>query len=472
MIKKMCSLLLVFSLLCFCSMGAFAVAAVDQVICTTTRGGDYDQLEQTVLQGLGRDGSVVWTYDTGMKERSGESSVYWYGQSGNLFFLNYKGSLQAFDVGTGNILWSTPEGSYSFCHGIFDESGNLCMMNTRGPITLLDRSGDVLARYNTDRKYSSLITSSAVLQKDRLTIKYAAEKKGSEIVAYNDYQTMPSLTIDLSPYQNRIRVTVDGNQISSDVSPFIEQDRTFVPVRAIFEALGAQVDWDGQTKTVTAKKDGTQVVLEIGVKEIKVNGAAKALDVAPQIISNRTMVPVRAVSEGFGCTVGWDGAKKNVSVSTAPAAPEQPSQPQTPSVTVNTELFSYIGQTYGALSTSLGTAEEVSWRNGPYCRLSGSRVWFGFDDGSWYQTNEEYQLTDDLVCRFVLAYASDFLQISEPVPVSAVAAALGVTATAPEQESMDGNWVSYLEYNGCRACIYVSEEGMVSSDALVHIMAA
>ena len=470
MTKKMCSLLLTIALLCSHFMTVLASEAVDQVICTTTLGGDYDQLEQTILQGIYQDGSVAWSYDTGMKERGNESNVYWYGQSGNLFFLNYKGSLQAFDTGTGKILWSTPEGEYSFCQGIFDQAGNLCMINTHGPMTLLDRDGNVLARYNTDRKYSSLIIGSATLENNRITIKYAVEKDGTEIKEYNDYQTMPSLSIDLSPYQNRIQITIDGNLISSDVPPFIEQDRTFVPVRAIFEALGAEVSWDGQTKTVTATKNDTTIQLKIGIKEINVNGTTTTLDVSPQIISDRTMVPVRAVSEGFGCAVGWDGQTKTVTISTASESAEQPSQSEPLPLTVNTDLLSYLGQTYGALSASLGTVSEVSWHNGPYCKLGNLDLWFGFGDGTWYQTNTEYQLSEDLICNSLMMYAGTLVpQIPPQTPIASVASALGATATEPEQNDLDGNYVSHIQYNQYQISIFVSENGTVSSDTLIAI---
>lgn len=465
MTKKTCFLLLVLVLLCTCPLGVFASEPVDQVICTTTRGGDYDQLEQTILQGIGQDGSIVWSYDTGMKECGNDSNVYWYGQSGNLFFFNYKGSLQAFDTETGTVIWSTPEGEYSFSYGIFDKAGNICMVNTHGPITLLDRSGVVLSKFNTDRKYSSLIISSMTLTDDnRLIIKYAVEGSGADIKVYNDYQTMPSLSVDLAPYQNRINVTANGNKISFDVPPFIEQDRTFVPVRAIFEALGAQVSWDGQTKTVTAQKDNTTVTMKIGKKEITVNGVTKTLDVAPQIIHDRTMVPARAVSESFGCTVGWEGSSKTVTISTAPINSEQ-----SETLTVNTDLFSYVGQTYGALSSSLGSASETNWKNGPFCRLGSGNLWFGFDDGSWYQTSDQYQMTNDLICNSILTTVGTLIpQIPDQSSLSSVASALGVTFSQPESD-IDGNLYSYFNYNNHKITVFLSEDAAISPAHLVII---
>lgn len=117
--------------------------------------------------------------------------------------------------------------------------------------------------------------------------------------------------IRLSANDN-IKVTVNGEYVTFDQSPIIENDRTLVPFRAIFEKLGAKVDWDNDTRTVTAVKDGTTITLKIGEKAININGENKELDAASQIVNDRTLVPVRAISEALGCKVEWDGETKTV----------------------------------------------------------------------------------------------------------------------------------------------------------------
>lgn len=111
---------------------------------------------------------------------------------------------------------------------------------------------------------------------------------------------------------NEIKVFLDGTQISFDQPPIIESGRTLVPLRAIFEALGATVDWDNDTQTVTAVKDGTTVVLTIGSSVMLVNGDNKTLDVPAQLVGGRTLVPARAVAESFGVAVSWDAAANAV----------------------------------------------------------------------------------------------------------------------------------------------------------------
>lgn len=103
-----------------------------------------------------------------------------------------------------------------------------------------------------------------------------------------------------------IIVMVDGNKVIFDVQPQIIDGRTMVPVRGIFEALNAIVDWDGSTQTVIAKKDNTIIRITINQKSFTKNNESKKLDVPAQIINGRTLVPVRAIGESFDCTVLWD----------------------------------------------------------------------------------------------------------------------------------------------------------------------
>ena len=113
-----------------------------------------------------------------------------------------------------------------------------------------------------------------------------------------------------------IKVAIDGVNQTYDVMPVIDNGRTLVPMRAIFEALGASVSWDDATKTVTGTKDETVVVLQIGNKEVYVNNDKKELDVPAKIVDGRTLVPVRFISESLGCNVGWDDSTKTVIINT------------------------------------------------------------------------------------------------------------------------------------------------------------
>jgi hypothetical protein len=107
---------------------------------------------------------------------------------------------------------------------------------------------------------------------------------------------------------------VNGVKFTMDVAPYIKGNRTYVPVRYLGEALGAEVQWDEVNKTVTVTRGDKSVVLVIGSMTAKVNGEDVQMDVAPEIVNGRTMLPARWVAEGLGFEVGWDPTVKEVLV--------------------------------------------------------------------------------------------------------------------------------------------------------------
>lgn len=115
--------------------------------------------------------------------------------------------------------------------------------------------------------------------------------------------------------QAPISVQVKGKMLSFDNQPpMIKNGRTLVPVRAIFEEIGASVEWDDSTKTVTAKKGADTIRMTINDRALKKNDSTVMLEVPAQIIGGRTMVPARAVAEAFDMRVTWDGRTKTVIV--------------------------------------------------------------------------------------------------------------------------------------------------------------
>ena len=113
-----------------------------------------------------------------------------------------------------------------------------------------------------------------------------------------------------------IGVTLDGTPITFDVPPQMIDYRTMVPLRAIFEALGADIDWNGDTQTVTATRGGTVVIMQVGNPVITVAGNSVTLDVPPLIVDDRTLVPARAVAESFGVNVDWNQGTQTVILTT------------------------------------------------------------------------------------------------------------------------------------------------------------
>ena len=107
-------------------------------------------------------------------------------------------------------------------------------------------------------------------------------------------------------------ITYNGNKIDSDVPPYVKDGRTLAPIRAILEALGMTVSWDGATQTATAIKADITISVTINSNIAIVNGEQKTLDVPAEITNGRTFVPVRFFGEALGMTVDWDGYTKTV----------------------------------------------------------------------------------------------------------------------------------------------------------------
>lgn len=112
--------------------------------------------------------------------------------------------------------------------------------------------------------------------------------------------------------ENEISVYVEGQKVSFDVPPQTINDRTMVPIRAIFEVMGATVSWDNATQTAICTKDNTVVKMTLNSKTEYINDVPYEMDVAPVIVDNRTLAPARYVAEAFGYFVNWDGNTKSV----------------------------------------------------------------------------------------------------------------------------------------------------------------
>ncbi|MGM9551432.1 MAG: glycoside hydrolase family 88 protein [Clostridia bacterium] len=131
-----------------------------------------------------------------------------------------------------------------------------------------------------------------------------------------------------SPYVFKESNVTKIDENNSDVVPVIKNDRTLVPVRVISEGLGAKVEWNGETSTVTITTGDTVVAMTIGSKVLKVidilekdgdtpisvMGREIALDAAPEIINDRTFVPLRAIAEALGKIVYYNDAEKLIIV--------------------------------------------------------------------------------------------------------------------------------------------------------------
>ncbi len=142
-----------------------------------------------------------------------------------------------------------------------------------------------------------------------------------------------------------ITVLLDGQSVEFDVPPAILNDRTMVPMRAVFEALGASVEWDDATKTASAKKDNVNLLIIPNSNVMTKNSLPISLDVGPVIIDGRILVPVRAIAESFGCDVSWEADTRSVVIRTESYQLREMVSEQVEIVSVSTadELMNAIG---------------------------------------------------------------------------------------------------------------------------------
>jgi len=130
--------------------------------------------------------------------------------------------------------------------------------------------------------------------------------------------------------QAPIRVYVDGQELAFDVPPNVIQGRVLVPLRGIFERLGATVDYDPQSQHIVAVRGPQTVELTIGSRQAHVNSNATLLDVPAFTIAGRTMVPLRFISESLGANVQWVEASRAILIGSTGASPPAPPAAQVP----------------------------------------------------------------------------------------------------------------------------------------------
>ena len=117
--------------------------------------------------------------------------------------------------------------------------------------------------------------------------------------------------------QGNVSVNLNGNLLAfSGVQPQLVDGRVLVPVRGVFESMGFDVSWDNSSKTTTLKKEGLTITSQVDMNYMTVNGTQKPLDVKAQIINGNLMLPLRAISEATGAQVNWDSSTSTVSINT------------------------------------------------------------------------------------------------------------------------------------------------------------
>lgn len=136
------------------------------------------------------------------------------------------------------------------------------------------------------------------------------------------YRAVNAVTGQLIPSQGSMIIdsylmSIDGVPYYMDIAPYIMNDRTYLPVRYVAQILGVRdedIGWDESTRTVSLKRNGTTVNMQLDSLNLQVNGNDITMDAAPHIHRGRTMLPVRFLAEAFHAQVVWDQVKEQVTI--------------------------------------------------------------------------------------------------------------------------------------------------------------
>ena len=209
---------------------------------------------------------------------------------------------------------------------LVDEDGNAVGLDILGDEKIVDATASVVVLSKPADCDVTAEASAVNAKKGTYSIKFSADKVGAvtlqtvlkviaedadtnkNVVRY--YTGTQIITVGAAGIEDIVVMSINSNEVvingdvkTIDAAPIVENNRTFVPFRALAEAFGATVAYDEATQAVTAELNGVTVVMTIGSAEYTVNGEAATMDVAPFINGSRTMVPVRFVAEAFGIKV-------------------------------------------------------------------------------------------------------------------------------------------------------------------------
>ncbi len=141
-------------------------------------------------------------------------------------------------------------------------------------------------------------------------LEQTVKKYGVVNVAINNYTNIDGT----SNSAKTISVILNENELTFNQPPYIENGTTMVPMRAIFEALGSTVNFDANTKTITASKNNTTISLTLGSDKAYINSIQKQLGTRVKSLNGTSMVPLRFISEAFGAEVSYNGIDKIITI--------------------------------------------------------------------------------------------------------------------------------------------------------------
>ncbi|PKM78002.1 MAG: hypothetical protein CVU90_04625 [Firmicutes bacterium HGW-Firmicutes-15] len=210
-------------------------------------------------------------------------------------------------------------------------------------------------------------------------------------------------------------VILNGRQLEFEVLPTIENNRTMVPLRTIFESMGAKVDWNSTTLVVTATKGDITVILPLNSRTATVNGSIYNLEVPSKIVNNRTLAPLRFVAEAFGGTVTWDENTGNINIISSDPTPSPPvPQPR--------EVIVVLDAGHGGWDPGAGVSQliekdvnlVIALKAGELLKQRGIRVEYTRNNDSYVSLEERSSIANKLNATLFVSIHNNANILSAP----------------------------------------------------------
>jgi hypothetical protein len=248
----------------------------------------------------------------GETENSYKMYLYELNPDTDEFKMIFSATAESNEDGTEQSVWANNKTYYSYTNG----GGIVATINPdsyrswdAAAWKAAEETANITSSGNATFQYES-VKSNLTELKTRIN---ATGLRFSEkpIVVFEDHSNLSELKVK----PDIVTVVLDGQTLQFPTQdPVIVEGRTLVPLRTIFEALGAEVDWkeENSVQTIIATTEDTTINMTINSNEYFVNGERKELDVPAQLMNDKTMVPLRAIGESLGCGVDWDQETKTV----------------------------------------------------------------------------------------------------------------------------------------------------------------
>ena len=237
--------------------------------------------------------------------------------------------VKAFDINKGEPVYSQ-DGEDKSVYLRFNQVIDLLPDNTNRLYTMVNGNVHVMSKnldtldsdsfesYNSIKDYIQVTqTSSALHVWYLVNFKREYSLKRIEINKAQKSNNPIDKNTPVIDSKTKVSVTINGTNQAFDQPPVIANGKTVVPLRKIFEALGATINWDTSTQTLTATKEKTTIIAQMESPVAQINGRYVPLEQSPIIVNGSLMVPVRFVGEALGAKVGWDAGSSTVLIETS-----------------------------------------------------------------------------------------------------------------------------------------------------------